>query len=60
MPQAKTLSPRELRRVLDHTATRQHAARNRLMILCTHWGGMRAGWSALVDPQRHAPKRRQQ
>ena len=25
-----------------------------------HWGGMRAGWSALVDPQRHAPKRRQQ
>jgi len=43
MPQAKTLSPRELRRVLDHTATRQHAARNRLMILCTHWGGMRVG-----------------
>lgn len=43
MPQAKTLSPRELRRVLDFTATRKHAARNRLMILMTHWSGMRVG-----------------
>ena len=43
MPQAKTLSPKELRRVLDYTATRKHAARNRLMILMTHWSGMRVG-----------------
>lgn len=43
MPQARTLSPRELRRVLDHVATRRHAARNRLMILMTHWAGMRVG-----------------
>ena len=43
MPQAKTLNPKELRRVLDYTATRKHAARNRLMILCTHWGCMRVG-----------------
>ena len=43
MPQAKTLSPKELRRVLDYTATRKHAARKRLMILMTHWSGMRVG-----------------
>jgi integrase/recombinase XerD len=43
MPQARTLSPRELRRVLDHVATRRHAARNRLMVLMTHWAGMRVG-----------------
>lgn len=43
MPQARTLSPRELRRVLAHVATRRHAARNRLMILITHWAGCRVG-----------------
>ncbi len=43
MPQAKTLSPKELRRVLDYTATRKHAARNRLMIMMTHLSGMRVG-----------------
>jgi len=43
MSQAKTLTPQELRRVLDHIATRPHAARNRAMLLFTHWSGMRVG-----------------
>lgn len=43
MAQAKTLTTKELRRVLDHTATRRHAARNRAMILLTHWAGLRVG-----------------
>lgn len=48
MPQARTLTARELRRVLDHVATRKHAARNRLMILMTHWAGMRVGEVAAI------------
>ncbi len=43
MAQAKTFTPQELRRVLDHIATRPHAARNRAMLLMTHWSGMRVG-----------------
>ena len=43
MPQARTLTQRDLRRVLDHVATRPHAARNRLALLLTHWAGMRVG-----------------
>jgi len=43
MAQARTLSSKELRRVLDYAATRPHAARNRLMILMTHHAGMRVG-----------------
>lgn len=43
MPQAKVLSGRELRRVLDYIATRPHAARNRAIILLTHWAAMRIG-----------------
>jgi integrase/recombinase XerD len=43
MAQAKTLTAKELRRVLDFVATRPHAARNRLMLLLTHWAGMRVG-----------------
>jgi integrase/recombinase XerD len=48
MPQARVLSSRDLRRVLDHVATRPHAARNRAIILCTHWAGMRIGEVALL------------
>ena len=48
MPQAKTLSARELKRVLQDVATRKHAARNRLMILMTHLAGMRVGEVAAV------------
>ena len=43
MSQAKTLTPQELRRVLDFVATRKHAARNRAMLLMTHLSGMRVG-----------------
>jgi integrase/recombinase XerD len=41
MPQAKVFTPIELRRALDYVATRPHAARNRAMLLCSHWAGMR-------------------
>jgi integrase/recombinase XerD len=43
MPQARVLSSKELRRVLDHISTRPHAARNRAMLLLTHWAAMRIG-----------------
>lgn len=43
MAQAKTLTSKELRRVLDYVATRKHAERNRAMLLLTHWAGMRVG-----------------
>jgi integrase/recombinase XerD len=43
MAQAKTLTPTELRRVLDYVATRKHAARNRCLVLITHLAGMRVG-----------------
>jgi len=41
MSQARVLNPQELRRVLDHVATRRHSARNRTMLLLTHYAGMR-------------------
>ena len=43
MAQAKTLTDRELRKVLNYIAMRKHAARNRAMLLVTHWSGMRVG-----------------
>ena len=43
MAQAKTLTETELRRVLDHVATRKHAQRNRALVLVTHLAGMRVG-----------------
>lgn len=43
MAQAKTLTLKEMRRVLDNIASNPHAARNRLMLLMTHWAGMRVG-----------------
>lgn len=41
MGQAKTLSERELKRVLDFVALNRHAARNRAMILMTYYAGLR-------------------
>jgi len=41
MSQARVLSAQELRKVLDHVATRRHSARNRVMLLLTHYAGMR-------------------
>lgn len=43
MPQAKILTGKEIRRVLDYVGTRPHAARNRAIIMCTHLAGMRVG-----------------
>lgn len=41
MAQAKTLTDKELRKVLTYVATHKHAARNRAMLLVTHWCGAR-------------------
>ena len=43
MSQAKTLTARDLRKVLDSLAINRYTARNRLMLLMTHWSGMRVG-----------------
>jgi integrase/recombinase XerD len=43
MPQAKTLSEKELKIVLATVAQGRHAARNRAMVLTSFWAGMRAG-----------------
>ena len=44
MAQARVLTDRELKQVLNYNAAcERHAARNRLMLLFTHWAGMRIG-----------------
>jgi integrase/recombinase XerD len=43
MAQARVLTERELRKVLNFCSTQPHAARNRAMLLCTHQAGMRVG-----------------
>lgn len=43
MSQARVLTERELRRVLNFCNTQPHATRNRTMLLCTHMAGMRVG-----------------
>lgn len=43
MAQAKTLTDKELRQVLGYIALRKHSARNRVILLVTHWSGMRVG-----------------
>jgi integrase/recombinase XerD len=43
MAQAKTLSTADIERLLAHIDTRKHAARNRAMVLLTHWAGLRIG-----------------
>ena len=43
MSQARVLSERELRKVLNYCSTQPHAKRNRAMLLCTHMAGMRVG-----------------
>ena len=48
MAQAKTFSAQELRRVLDHIATRVHAPRNRAIILLQHLAGLRVGECAAL------------
>lgn len=41
MGQAKTLTERELKKVLDYVSTHRHAARNRAMVLMTYYAGLR-------------------
>ena len=43
MAQAKTLTPAEIEQLLLHINTRKYAARNRSMMLLTHWAGLRIG-----------------
>ena len=43
MSQARVLTERELRKVLNFCLTQPHATRNRTMLLCTHMAGMRVG-----------------
>ena len=41
MPQAKTLTPAEIERLLQHIASKPNALRNRVMFLLTLWAGFR-------------------
>ena len=43
MAQAKTLTTVEIERLLSYINTRKYAARNRSMMLLTHWAGLRIG-----------------
>ena len=43
MSQAITLCDAEIDQLLAHLATLKHEARNRAMLLLTHWAGMRVG-----------------
>jgi len=43
MAQARTLTDRELKQLLQYIQFRKHALRNRVMLLMTHWAGMRVG-----------------
>ena len=41
--QAKTITPQDMRRLLDFVAAKKHHVRNRTMLLATHLAGMRVG-----------------
>lgn len=43
MAQAKTLTERELKKVLEYLRHRKHGFRDRVMLLMTVWSGMRVG-----------------
>ena len=43
MAQAKTLTASELDQILNYINTRKYAARNRSMMLLTHWAGLHIG-----------------
>ena len=43
MAQAKTLTASELDQILNYINTRKYTARNRSMMLLTHWAGLRIG-----------------
>lgn len=48
MAKAKTLTDKELRKVLAFIVVRKHAVRNRTMLLLTHWAGCRVGTVAAL------------
>ena len=41
--QAKTITPQDLKKLLDFVAANKHGVRNRTMLLATHLAGMRVG-----------------
>ncbi len=43
MAQAKTLTATDIEQLLNYINTRKYAARNRSMMLLTHWAGLRIG-----------------
>lgn len=43
MPQAKSLTDRDIKKVINYISTSKYAARDRAMLLCTVYGGMRIG-----------------
>lgn len=49
LAQAKTLTARELRKILDTLSVNRYTGRNRLMLLMTHWSGMRVGEVAALS-----------
>ncbi|MBA4342523.1 MAG: integrase [Methylibium sp.] len=49
MGQAKTLTERELKRVLDFAALGRHAARDRAMLLMTYYAGLRVSEVAALN-----------
>jgi integrase/recombinase XerD len=55
MRQAATLTAQQLNRVLDYCKHTRHPARNRAILLTTHWAGLRIGevaallWADVVD-----------
>jgi integrase/recombinase XerD len=48
LAQSRTLNEKELKVLLAFIDTRRHAARDRLLVLSTHWGGMRIGECAAI------------
>jgi integrase/recombinase XerD len=43
MAQARVLTEKEIRKVLNYCNTQTHSNRNKAMLLCTHMAGMRVG-----------------
>jgi len=43
MAQAKTLTAADIEQLLNYISKRKYAARNRSMMLLTHWAGLRIG-----------------
>jgi integrase len=59
--QAKVLRPRELQRLLDHVSHSRHPARDRVTVLLSFKGGLRAKeiagltWSMVTDATGEQP-----